>query len=102
MTSLDLARTAYLKAFHAHPLQRLRGKLPDRDLLSKIGDALSHSQEWIDYQNAWIEENGVKSIFVYEESVSFKVQKQRKKRAPSPADRNYKERNQSNDQQFSL
>lgn len=94
MTSLDLARTAYLKAFHAHPLQRLRGKLPDRDLLSKIGDALTYSQEWLDYQNAWIEENGVKPIFVYEEPISFKMQKQRKKRAPSPADRTHQKRSQ--------
>ena len=89
MTSLDLARTAYLKAFHAHPLQRFRGKLPDRDLFAKIGDALTYSQEWLDYQNAWIEENGVKPIFVYEEPVSFETQQKMKKRAPSAADHNY-------------
>jgi len=102
MTPLDLARTAYVKAFQSHPLQRFRDKLPEREILSRIGDELTYSQEWKDYQKAWIAENGVKPIFVYEEAVSFKVQKQRKKRAPSPADRNYKERNQSHDQQFSL
>jgi hypothetical protein len=104
MTPLDLARTAYIQAFQKHPLHRLKGKLPEREILSKIGDALSHSQEWKDYQNAWIAENGVKPFFVYEQRVSFNPhpQKRRKKRAPSLADFNYTERNQPHDLQFSL
>lgn len=102
MTSLDLARTAYLKAFQNHPLQRLKGKLPHREILTKIGDALSHSQEWIDYQNAWIEENGVKPIFVYEKPVSFKVQRKMKKRTASPTDYHYKKMSQKNDQYLSI
>ena len=102
MTSLDLARTAYIQAFANHPLHRLKGKLPEREILTKIGDALSHSQEWRDYQNAWIAENGVKPFFVYEKPLAFKVQKRQKKRTPSPADFNYTERNQRHDLQLSL
>lgn len=97
MTPLDLARTAYIQAFQNHPLQKLRGKLPEREILSKIGDALSHSQEWKDYQNAWIKKNGVKPIFVYEQPVAFNVRSKQRKRTPSPADRTYKQRNQSHE-----
>ena len=75
MTALDLARTAYVKAFQSHPLHRLKGKLPEREILAKIGDALSHSQEWIDYQNAWIAENGVKPIFLYEWDVDAETRR---------------------------
>ena len=102
MTSLDLARTAYVKAFQNHPLQRLKGKLQEREILSKIGDALSRSQEWMDYQNAWIEENGVKPIFVYEEQSAFKPRQKMKKRVPSPTDYHYKKMSQKNDQYLSI
>ena len=102
MTSLDLARTAYIQAFANHPLQKLKGKLPEREILSKIGDALSHSQEWRDYQNAWIEENGVKPIFVYEEQSAFKPRQKMKKRTASPTDYHYKKMSQKNDQYLSI
>jgi hypothetical protein len=92
MSSLDIARTAYVKVFQSHPLQRLKGKLPEKEILSRIGDALSHSQEWKDYQNAWIAENGVKPIFVYEEPISFKMQRKMKKKAPSATDHTYHRR----------
>jgi len=78
MTPLDLARTAYIQAFQKHPLHRLKGKLPEREILSKIGDALSHSQEWMDYQNAWIAVHGVPPIFPHD----WEVTMEQRRRAP--------------------
>ena len=69
MTRLERAIRAYRKAFLTHPLQRLKGKLPRKEWLRKLHDALNSSKEWMEYQNAWIAKNGINPVLSPEKPI---------------------------------
>lgn len=64
MTTLDHAKAAYFAAFKQHPFNTLTDSLPPEKVTQMIGEALNNSEEWLDYQNAWLAVHGVKTVLV--------------------------------------